>query len=345
MPRGEATFEETARVDAGARVRIVSDLHLGDGGAADAFGRKDDLFRRFLDDVAARADVLVIGGDGFDVAQGWSMARICDAHLKVVEDLTALARTIDVYYLRGNHEGSGREIAPYLPLRYANELYIGDRIRVEHGNALDRYNLPGDTTAFWGARGHAILEGILRSPVRIPMRKYHCWSTRVFHRVFRAYATIQKGLVIVDEAAGRTERARRRVEFLDHWGRGEWGDVHGLAAAAELILAAGDVDALVFGHSHQPGKVALARGTYVNSGSWTFDESTYVTCEDGAIEVRRWPDRSTIGDDEYHGFLGPNRDRTFTDWWRRYYRGYLRYDVDGMIRDARTPSSTSPQRT
>ena len=344
MPSGEATFEPTARVETGARVRVVSDLHLGDGGASDAFGRKDDRLRRFFDDVAARADVLVIAGDGFDVAQAWSMARICDAHPRVIEDLTALARTIDVYYLRGNHEGTGREIARHLPLRYANELTIGDRVRVEHGNALDPYNLPGDSTAFWGARGHAMLEAILRSPVRIPMRKYHCWSTRVFHRVFCSYATLQRTLAAIDEAAGRTERARRRIAFLDHWGRGEWGDVHGLASAAEQMLAVGSVDVLVCGHSHQPGKVALGRGTYVNSGSWVFDESTYVAYEEGTIEVRRWPDGTTIGDEQYRGFLGPNRDKSFLDWWSRYYRGYLRYDVEAMIRDASEPTSTPSRR-
>lgn len=327
-------FEPTARIDAGARVRVVSDLHLGDGGASDAFGQKDDRLRRFFDDTAVHADVLVIAGDGFDVAQAWSMARICDAHRSVVDDLKALARTIDVYYLRGNHEGSGRELARHLPLRYANELYVGDRVRVEHGNALDPYNLPGDSSAFWGARVHAILEGIIRSPVRIPMRKHHCWSTRLGHWLFFKYGTLQKRLASVDEAAGRTERARRRLAFLDYWGRGEWGDVHGLVGAAEPILEAGGIDVLVCGHSHQPGKVALGRGTYVNSGSWTFGESTYVACEEGSLEVRRWPDGSVIGDEEYRGFVGPHRDKSFFDWWSAYYRGSFRYDVEAMVRDA-----------
>lgn len=337
MPSASSTspsFEPSARVGAEARVRVVSDLHLGDGGASDAFGDKGDRFRRFLDDTAARADVLVVAGDGFDVAQAWSMERICEAHRDVIDALSALARSMPVYYLRGNHEGSGRELARHAPLRYANELWIGDRVRVEHGNALDPYNQPGDRGAFWGARAHAVLEGLIRSPVRIPMRKHHCWSTRLGHRIFFQYGALQRRLAAADEAAGRTESARRRLAFLDYWGKGEWGDVHGLVGAAERILEARDVDVLVCGHSHQPGKVALGGGTYVNSGSWTFDESTYVSCELEAIEVRSWPDGRTLADEEYRGFVGPHRDKSFFDWWAAYYKGFFRYDVEAMARDA-----------
>jgi UDP-2,3-diacylglucosamine pyrophosphatase LpxH len=318
--------EKTVRLPAETRVCLISDLHLGDGGAADAFGDKDDRLRDFLDRVAARAQALVINGDGFDVAQAWSMERIVDAHPRVIDDLVALSRVIDVYYLRGNHEGSAAALHA-LPFRYAHQLMIGDEIRVEHGNAYDPHNLPGDRGAFLAARAHAVIEAVIRAPIRIPMRKHYLWSTRLGHWVFYRYGQMQAALGRLDRAFGRHERAARRLEFLDYWGRGEWGDPHGLLRAAPEALAAAGVRTLVCGHSHQPGVVALPGGTYVNTGSWTFDDSTYALVEHGRIAVRRWPDRSLVGDEEYRGILGADANKSFFDWWAAHYRGYLRYDV------------------
>jgi UDP-2,3-diacylglucosamine pyrophosphatase LpxH len=319
--------DRTVRLPLDRRVCLISDLHLGDGGASDAFGTKDARLRAFLDRVASRADALVIVGDGFDVAQAWSIDRILDAHREVIEDLVALSRVIDVYYLRGNHEGSAAAVRA-VPLRYADQLMIGDRIRVEHGNAYDPHNLPGDRGAFLAARVHAVIEAVIRAPVRVPMRKHYHWSTRLGHWVFYRYGQWQAALGRLDRVLGRGDRARERLEFLDYWGRGEWGDPHGLLRAAPAALGAAAVDVLVCGHSHQPGVVAVPGGTYVNTGSWTFEDSTYAICDHGRIEVRRWPDGVAIGDEEYRGILGPHADKTFFDWWAAHYRGYLRYDVD-----------------
>jgi UDP-2,3-diacylglucosamine pyrophosphatase LpxH len=319
-------MDRTIQLSADSRVCLISDLHLGDGGASDAFGAKDGRLRAFLDRVASRADALVIVGDGFDLAQAWSMERIHDAHRAVIEELVALSRVIDVYYLRGNHEGSAAALRA-VPLRYAHDLMIGDRIRVEHGNSYDPHNLPGDRGAFLAARAHAMIEKLIRAPIRIPMRKHYRWSTRLGHWMFYRYGQWQAALGRIDRAFGRAERACQRLEFLDYWGRGEWGDPHGLLRAAPAALAAAGVDVLVCGHSHQPGVVAVPGGTYVNTGSWTFEESTYALYEDGRIEVRRWPDRRPIGDEEYRGILGTDADKSFFDWWAAHYRGYLRYDV------------------
>jgi hypothetical protein len=39
---------KVARLPASARVYLLSDLHLGDGGAGDAFGKKDARLRRLF---------------------------------------------------------------------------------------------------------------------------------------------------------------------------------------------------------------------------------------------------------------------------------------------------------
>ena len=322
----QPSFVDEVRLSADRRVCLISDLHLGDGGASDPFGAKDDRLRGFLDRVAARADALVINGDGFDLAQAWSMERILDAHREVIDDLISLSRTIDVYYLRGNHEGSAAALRA-VPLRYANALMIGERIRVEHGNVYDPHNLPGDRGAFYAARAHAVIEAVIRAPVRIPMRKHYRWSTRLGHWVFYRYGQAQQLLGRIDRALGREERARHRLDHLDYWGRGEWGDPHGLLRAAPDAIAAADVDVLVCGHSHQPGTVSVPGGTYVNTGSWTFDDSTYALHEDGRLEVRSWPDGRVFRDEEYRGILGADANKSFFDWWAAHYRGFLRYDI------------------
>lgn len=327
--------QHTAQLRADRRVWIVSDLHIGDGGPSESFAGKDDRFRAFLEAAATRADALVIAGDGFDVAQAWSLERIFDAHRPLVDDLVQLSRTMDVFYLRGNHEGGGAAIARALPtIHCAHDLVIGEGVRVEHGNAFDPHNLPGDRAAFWGARIHAMIEAVIRAPVRVPMRRHYRWSTRLGHWLFYRYGQAQEALARLERMLGRDDAAQSRIAFVDYWGRSEWGDAHGLLeAAAAYLSTTEEVDTLVCGHSHQPGKLALPGGTYVNTGSWTFDDSTFVVYEDGNVEARRWPDESTFTDERYRGVLGRRRDRPFFEWWEAYYEGWLSYDVEAMRRD------------
>ncbi len=322
--------DAVARLPASARVCLVSDLHLGDGSSADPFGRKDALFRRFLDQEASRADAFVIVGDGFDVAQAWSMERIAHAHRRVLDDLAALARSRPLYYVAGNHEGSLSAIEDALPARYCHALRIGERVLVEHGHTYDPYNQPGDRAAFWASRLHTLLERLIRAPVRIPMRKHYRWSTRLGHWLFYRYGQLQRALAKAARALGRAEFARRRDAFLDYWGQGEWGDAHGLLKAARAVMHDPSIDVLVCGHSHQAGQLALEGGLYVNTGTWTFDDATWATWDEGRFSVRRFPDRGELRDQEYRGVLGPHGHRSFFDWWDTYYRGWLRYDVDRM---------------
>jgi hypothetical protein len=56
---------------------------------------------------------------------------------------------------------------------------------------------------------------------------------------------------------------------------------------------------------------------------------------DGRATVYDWRRKTRIDDDEYRGVLGAHQGKTFFDWWERYYRGWFRYDVEAMTRDAR----------
>jgi len=331
-PEGAAP---TFRLDPELHVVVVSDLHLGDGAASDPFGGKDALFLEFLDHVRDEADALVIAGDGFDLAQAWTLARIRAAHGGVLEGLARLAHHLPVFYLQGNHDGAATDLAPHLPFRFGRSLAIGERVLVEHGNAFDARNLPGDRKAFWGARAHATIERVIRSPVRIPMRKHYRWSTRLGHWVFYRYGAYRRAKAIVLRRLGRDEAALRCLEFLDYWGGGEWGDIHALLEPAAGVLAGSGCGVLVWGHAHQAGRVVMPGGVYANTGSWTYADSTYAVIRDGDVTVREWPSQREIGDEEYRGALDRGDDRSFFDWWARFYRGWFRYDVDAMHRAAR----------
>jgi len=328
------TFAKTAEIAPDQRVAMISDMHVGDGGASEPFRRQDDVLRAFFEHVARDYDALVIAGDGFDLAQAWSMRRIYERHRPLLDDLRDLSRELPVYYLRGNHDESASQLAEVLPLRYSENLRIGERILVEHGNVFDPKNQPGDRAAFWASRTHAMIEKALRSPVRIPMRKHYCWSTRLGHWVFFRYGMLQKLMSRLYGALGLEERARECLAFLDYWGRGEWGNLNGVLDAGEALLRGSAYDVLVCGHTHQPGQVRLSSGTYVNTGSWTFGETTYVDYAGGEFNVRRWPEAGALADEEYRGVLGPHSDKSFFEWWEAFYLGWLRYDVEAMDRAA-----------
>jgi hypothetical protein len=205
---------------------------------------------------------------------------------------------------------------------------------VEHGNRFDPKNQPGDRRAFWGARAHTVLERIIRTPVRIPMRKHYQWSTRLGHWLFFRYGRLMYHRARLNDALGRPERALRQRAFLDYWGRGEWGDIHGILSGAEKALAAPELHTLICGHSHTAGRIEFEGGSYLNTGSWTHGDASFVRYADGRFSTIDWCTGRPIGDEEYRGVLGPHRDKSFFEWWDAFYRGWLRYDVAAMNRAA-----------
>ena len=313
---------------------IVSDLHIGDGTPSEPFRRKDQSFRDFLDHTGRNADALIIAGDFFDLGQAWSLKRIFAAHERMLSELVALSRRIPVFYLFGNHDDSLRESSLIPRFNYGSRLTIGGRFLVEHGHGFDPLNRPGNRVGAWGSWVHSQLERLLRSPLRIPMWKHDYWSTRLGHWLLFRYGKLVELQANIYRAAGRNEQADKCFAFLDYWGSGEWGNPFGLVENVETFLRNSPFEAVVCGHSHQPGRVQLDGGIYVNSGSWTFDESSFVEYDHGRFTVKTWPDGRVIEDDEYRGFLGPNRHKGFFDWWNQHYRGWLRYDVDSMKRVA-----------
>ncbi len=322
------------RLDSNQRILIISDMHIGDGSKMEGFQNKDELLIDFLQFAEACADALIIAGDGFDVLQARSLERMYRAHRPLMDAMSHLAHQIPVYYIQGNHNDMPQVLASYFSFAYHPALWIGDEIYVEHGHQYDPYCEPGNPKSDRIVKIHALLERLVGAPLRIPMRRYYGWSTRIGHWLFYRYGQLQWFRAQRFLRRGERERAQACFDFLDYFGRGEWGELNINLEAVHEVLADAPYDVLMCGHSHQAGKVRFPGGLYINSGSWTFDEATFIDLDHGTIDVKSWPSLQDIGDEAYRGILGPHHNKSFFDWWEAFYLGWLRYDVEAMHRAA-----------
>lgn len=320
------------RLDSNQRILIISDMHIGDGSKMEGFQNKDELLLDFLRFAEHHSDTVIIAGDGFDVCQAWSLKRIYRAHRYLMDAMHRLAQQMPVYYIQGNHNDMPRELVVYFPFEYHPALWIGDKIYIEHGHQYDPYCQPGNTKSDRMVKIHALFERLAGAPLRIPMRKYYGWSTRIGHWLFYRYGQWQWLRAQLFLRWGQPDRAQVCFDFLDYFGRGEWGELNINLQAVHEVLMAAPYEVLICGHSHQAGKVRFPGGLYINSGSWTFDEATFVDLDHGTIEVKSWPSLQCIGDEEYRGILGPHHNKSFFEWWEAFYLGWFCYDVEAMHR-------------
>jgi UDP-2,3-diacylglucosamine hydrolase len=98
----------------------------------------------------------------------------------------------------------------------------------------------------------------------------HRWATRAFRWIHPDLGT---RIALGSSHASRSYRARDGGE--------------GLRAVARRQLAAGDVDLLVFGHSHVPHLERLDGGVYANPGTW-MDDTTWLSIAEDAVRLHRW---------------------------------------------------------
>ncbi len=322
-------------LDSKQHILIISDMHIGDGTKMDLFQNKDELLIDFLQFAERHADVLIIAGDGFDLCQAWSLKRIYARHRPLMDALIRLAKHIPVFYVEGNHENMPQDLTSCFPFQYHPALWIGDDLYIEHGHRYDPYCQPGDPKAVRRVQWHAMIERLVGAPLRSPMRHHYGWSTRIGHWLFYRYGQLQWLKAQSLLRLGLQKRAQACFDLLDYFGRGEWGELNINLQKLSEVLAIASFNVLICGHSHQAGKVRLPGGLYINSGSWTFAEATFVDIDHGAIDVKSWPDLQCIGDEQYRGILGPHHNKSFFEWWEAFYLGWLRYDVEAMHRAVR----------
>lgn len=229
---------------------VISDSHLGY--ATQGIERN---LRRFFRHLHGRAGSLVINGDLFEFWFEWRrvMPR---AAFRVLASIAELREAgIPVLMVAGNHDCWGGDILrddvgiDFRALPWEGSL-AGWRTRVEHGDGLRGKE----------DRGYRALRKVLRNRVAI----------RLFRWVHPDLATA---------IATRSSHASRTYTAKDGGA--------GLRAAAERRLAQGDLDLLIYGHSHVAELRRIGGAVYANAGSW-LDQPTFLRVTPHKIELRRW---------------------------------------------------------
>jgi UDP-2,3-diacylglucosamine pyrophosphatase LpxH len=225
------------------RLLIISDLHLGNRLFPEIHRQLGALLRYAVDHGMS----VCVNGDGVDVVQ-MSPGRFTREIAACYRDLRPLTDAgLRVYYVVGNHDivfehfladWGGFITAPFLNV-CSGEL----RIRVAHGHLHD--------------------EMFLRHP------RLYAGVTVVgrwlIGRGPRLYERCEAGLAGLVTSVRKLMRWGRHAPERDDGIPGEHPDFR---LAAEAVSLRG-FDAVVFGHTHRPGRVRLASGaTYYNTGAW-----------------------------------------------------------------------------
>ncbi len=321
------------RIPADQKIWFISDLHIGDATPCDAFFGKDRELIALVRRVEKEGATLVIVGDAIDFHQAWTFPRVLAAHQALFGALSGLARLGKLYYVVGNHDFEINLFQSILHFKVCDELVIGDRIRVVHGWQYDPYMKDTVGTSHgWSTTFHHMVERYLRTWLRIPHGEFYTIGNRLMfwlaHKAALSANLYARGMAKL----GYTRSAAKLNAYLDYWVQGNLGDSMGMFRPVMDHLRTGPYQYILCGHSHLPGFVPLetahpeGQRAYVNTGSWTFASSFYVTWDGAAFAVSDWMTRRRVGAELYGPLLdGVIYEKDFWQWWRENYMGMLRF--------------------
>lgn len=317
----------TRRLSRDERIFFVSDLHIADGSTADLFGDKDDEFIAFLDHVEAHGDKLVILGDAFDFYVAPSFDRILKAHKRVLRRLKQLAKAKEVIYVYGNHDEDIVLFEDLLDFSVVERLVLPPDVLVVHGHEYDPYfeNAEANVWGRWLATMHARLEKTLGAPIRVPLASFDNAPNRVAH--WGAYHVL-RGAELYAGALTRLgfgSAAAKWNRWIDFWNRNEQGDSQAIFREVNQRLPALAYRTLVCGHTHQPGVVKVGDKTYVNTGGWVRDLSTYVLWDGASFTCWDWRTKAQIRDELYRPLIEKQSPVPLRSWWAMHYRGWGKF--------------------
>jgi UDP-2,3-diacylglucosamine hydrolase len=238
------------------RLVIVSDAHLGS-----VPDRAEEAFLAFLDGVPSMGDGLLVNGDLFDF---WFAYRrvIPRAGIRVVAQLTALARRLPVMMTGGNHDRWGGSFwEKDLGIRFdPHELRIplGKRTAVAlHGDGIAE-----------GSRSARVMNRITRHPV----------TSAIYHLMHPDF-----GIWLVGRMSGHLADSTRDPAVLDAAAARQrlWAE-HRLASEPEVAL-------LVMSHTHRPAHCETGAGQhYVNPGAWLVGQR-YAIATESVVTLNQFP--------------------------------------------------------
>jgi UDP-2,3-diacylglucosamine pyrophosphatase LpxH len=257
---------------------VISDLHMGDGGARDNFplNNREKELTSFLDFVVNQQGELVILGDLFEFWQ-MNMSRIVMRRLPLLDRLAAMNAT----YVLGNHDADldgfiGTTIFLHPLFRQMSGPFEreigGKRFKFMHGHEVDPVNQgnePGRGRVFCIVAGQ--IETKNGSPVYSngdyveddlekigdhllgPWTAFASWISRLLHL---------GGLGMATDHLTPAQNPDRGKELLTMY-REDMED--------------SGYDVLIAGHTHQAGRV----------GDWYFNSGTWARKVNSFVEIRR----------------------------------------------------------
>ncbi|MBW1877762.1 MAG: metallophosphoesterase [Deltaproteobacteria bacterium] len=305
---------------------FISDLHLGDGTPSDAFFGKDQQLIALLEQVEKQEALLVIGGDAVDFHQAWSFTRILRAHQELFGALSRLARNGRLIYVTGNHDYDLTLYRELLDFRVCDELQIGDSILVQHGYQYDPFLQKDLERGHSSTKIHHLVERYLNTWIRIPLSEFYTLGNRMMFWIVYQIALFTRAYAQFARLLGYQASADAAMRRLDFWARSNMGDPMCIFQPIMKRLRTDRWKYIVCGHSHLPGIVRQGGRAYVNSGSWTFASSHYLTWDGRQFSCRDWITGRVFDDDLYKPLVdGTIDEKDFWQWWSENYMGLLRF--------------------
>lgn len=236
------------------KIYIISDTHI-------KFAENDeDRARRarvssFLQNLPKDTDLLILNGDIFDLWFDWNSVIIAGYYDFVHELKSVIQRGIKVVMLAGNHdfwfngflESLGIEIYPDYFMLIDNQK----QIYVTHG---DKYT-SNDFRYF-------IFRNLLRNPV-----------TKFIFNLVHPELSLNIG-----KRLSRSSRDRQDSPEITRKKN------QGLVDFAEKKIDEG-YHLVLMGHAHNPQKIKINEGYYLNSGDW-IGHNSYIEIIDGNAELK-----------------------------------------------------------
>ncbi|XXX82206.1 UDP-2,3-diacylglucosamine diphosphatase [Sorangium sp. So ce134] len=280
-------------MDGAARdIFVISDLHLGDGGARDNFetGEKTPQLRAFLDHVGSEGGELFVLGDLFELWQ-MNLSLLLVKRRSLLDQLATLRLT----YVPGNHDidlvhfiGTDFLHHPFFARMrppFVRELG-GKRFRFSHGHETDPFNA-GDDPGF--GRMLSIFAGIFEDENGSPLLTSGESVEDVLEQFGDSMLTIWRSALATMHARGPKRDVRPTSALTPAQSPDRLGEhVAGVRAALEN----GPYDVTVLGHTHKPGRIG---DWYFNSGSWTGPRNSFLRISpDGHVRYLEWKDGREI---------------------------------------------------
>jgi UDP-2,3-diacylglucosamine pyrophosphatase LpxH len=262
---------------------VVSDLHVGDQGPRDNFyhmnnGHREQEFKNFLAYVwSHKGGRLIIAGDLFELWQS-NISEVMTCRPWLLKKLGEMEAT----YQLGNHDADLKYFAgksflyPYMFGNMTDEDITldvgGKRILITHGHKQDPYcasDVPGI------GRISAIYAGIRED---------------------------RNGSPLVGKYGSKTVEARS----LGHWDRlsrccrrliGKPSATQEHRQAMCQTLVDSEADALIYGHTHEPGQFYHEDRPLpiYNAGTWAEKVNTFVHIKpDGTVLLKNWYENCTV---------------------------------------------------